>query len=387
MERLAMLFREAVALLRDTGNDALVLTAPNTSGAVLVAPGLVGRVLCSTFDCGSGGTNGWINEVAIRRGKVDPVFNNFGGEERIWFAPEGGPFGLMFGRKESVFENYCVQPGMSALDYEVAESRPTSVLLRADLTLENGVGTRFDLHVDRRISLMGSCPYTLGIPGRTEVVAFQTENTVTNTGAGWARTGGTLAIWCLGQFLEHRRLSIIVPAHPATDSESSPATVDEYFKDFCIGGVFPSVRRVDWGEFVLLRADGKVRGKVGIKRDRATGRLGSYNPDDTHLIIVDHDFYPELEYTSGYWRQYENPFDGDALSVYIDGPEWSGGPEGVSYELETMSPALFLRSGDAFTYRNRTFHIRGDGESVGQVCRRSLGPTLDQLEEFVRSSD
>jgi hypothetical protein len=382
-----MLFSEAHELLKDTGNRAVVLSARSDSGAVLVSPDLVGRVLCSTFNCPTGTANGWINEAAIRQGKTDPVFNNFGGEERIWFAPEGGPFGLMFGGKESKFENYFVQPGMSTLEYKVAQKSPSSVLLEADLTLENTVGTRFDMHVDRRVSVIESCPYAVGVPGRIEAVAFQTENTVTNTGVGWGRTGGTVAIWCLGQFLEHPRLSIIVPVCSVANAKSSPATVDEYFKDFCIGGVFPPARRVDYGQFVILKADGAVRGKIGVKRDRAMGRLGSYNPDSVHLIIVDHDSYSELEYATGYWRQYASAFDGDALSVYIDGPERAGGSEGVSYELETMSPALFLHANQSFSYRNRTFHLRGDRESVGLVCRRFLGPTLDQLEEFALSTD
>lgn len=382
-----MLFSTALELLKDTGNGAFVLSARRASGAVLVAPNLVGRVLCSTFNRASGTANGWINEAAIHRGKTAPVFNNFGGEERIWFAPEGGPFGLMFGRKESQFENYCVQPGMSTAQYKVAEESPSSVLLEADLTLENAVGTRFDMHVERRISVIESCPYAMGVRGRMEMVGFQTENTVINMGGPWERTSGAVAVWCLGQFLEHPHLSIVVPVCPVADSESSPATVDEYFKDFCIGGVFPSARRVDYGDFVVLKADGRVRGKVGIKRGRATGRLGSYDPDDAHLIIVDHDFYPELEYATGYWRPYENAFDGDALSAYIDGPERPGGSEGVSFELETMSPALFLQPNQSFTYRNRTFHLRGDRGSVDRVCRRSLGPTLDQLEEFARTTD
>jgi hypothetical protein len=382
-----MLFGAALELLRDTGNGAIVLSARRGSGALLVAPDLVGRVLCSTFDRSSGTANGWVNEAAIRHGKTDPVFNNFGGEERIWFAPEGGPFGLMFGRKEWNFENYCVQPAMSVAQYMVVEEGPSSVLLEANLTLENAAGARFEMHVERRVRVMESCPYTLGVRGPMEIVGFQTENTITNTGEEWERTGGTVAIWCLGQFLEHPRLSIIVPVRPGADSESSPSTVDEYFKDFCIGGVLPSTRRADFGEFVLLKADGKVRGKVGIKRDRARGRLGSYDPDGAHLIIVDHDFYPELEYVTGYWRQYENAFDGDALSVYIDGPERPGGSAGLSYELEAMSPALFQQPTQAITYRNRTFHIRGGRGSLDQVCRRSLGPTLGQLEEFARSTD
>lgn len=382
-----MLFREAVELLKDTGSRAIVLAARRAPGGVLVAPDLVGQVLRSTFNCASGNVNGWINEAAIRPGKIDPVFNNFGGEERIWFAPEGGPFGLMLGRKESKFENYCVPPGMSTLEYKVVESGPTMVLLEADLTLENSVGTRFDLHVERRISLFQSTPYALGISRGIDVVGFQTENTVTKTGVGWTRNGGTVAIWCLGQLLEHPRLSIIVPVHRAENSGSPRTTVDEYFKDLCIGGVFPLARRVDHGEFVLLKADGRVRGKVGVKRDRAKGRLGSCSPDDLHLIIVDHDFYPELEYVTGYWRRYENAFDGDALSVYIDGPERTEGPCGVSYELESMSPALFLLPNQSFAYCNRTFHLRGDPGAVDLVCRRFLGPTLDQLKEFGQGTD
>ncbi len=383
-----MLFSEAQELLNDTGNRAIVLSGRGTPGAVLIAPSLVGRVLCSTFNCAKGTANGWINELAIRRGKTDPVFNNFGGEERIWFAPEGGPFGLMFGRKESKFANYCVQPGMSTVEYQVSDECSVSVLLEADFALQSAVGTVFNIHVQRRISAFESCPYAMEIGGRMEIVGFQTENTVTNTGAEWERSGGTVALWCLGQFLEHPHLCVIVPVYSVADPEASPATVDDYFKDFCIGGNFPSNRRVDYGKFVLLNADGAVRGKVGIKRDRATGRLGSYNPDDRHLIIVDHDFYPGLDYAAGYWRQYDDPFDGDALSVYIDGPEQVGGSLGVSYELETMSPALFLGPNQSFIYRNRTFHLRSDDASVvEQVCRQSLGVPLDQLEEFARCAN
>ena len=99
------------------------------------------------------------------------------------------------------------------------------------------------------------------------------------------------------------------------ECQSSPPTVDEYFKDFCIDGKFPSNRRANFDSFVLLKADGAVRGKVGIKRERATGRLGSFDLDANRLTIVDHDFYPELVYPTGYWCNYENALDGDALSV------------------------------------------------------------------------
>ena len=162
--------------------------------------------------------------------------------------------------------------------------------------------------------------------------------------------------------------------------------MDDYFKDFCIDGKFPSNRRANFDSFVLLKADGAVRGKVGIKRERATGRLGSFDPDANCLTIVDHDFYPELVYPTGYWCNYENAFDGDALSVYIDGPEHAGGTMGLSYELETLSPALFLRPLEEFTYRNRTFHLRGNPQDLDVICQRFLGPRLTQIASFESAS-
>lgn len=382
-----MRFTEVVQLLKDTGNQVVVLKARKSPSAVVVAPGLVGRAMCSSFDQNLGLANAWINEGAVRKGKVDPVFNNFGGEERFWFAPEGGPFGLMFGKEESRFENYSVQQGMSTLEYKVVTQDDQSVLMVAELSLENASGTRFDLRVERRISLLESCPYVHDVPGAVEIAAFQSENCVTNLGdRRWTRDRGTVAMWCLGQFLEHPRQSIIIPVRPGWDARHSPPTVDEYFKDFCLGGSFPPNRRVNFDDFVLLKADGKVRGKVGVKKQRALGKLGSYDPDTSHLVIVDHDFYPESDYPTGYWRNYDDAFSGDALSVYIDGPERSGGAQGLSYELETMSPALFLRPGESFNCRNRTFNVRGEPSDIGLICHRYLKARLDQVEEFERNA-
>ena len=377
---------EVIELLEDTGNQTILLEAGKGSGAVIVAPGLVGRVMCSTFDRKQGLANAWVNDVAIRKGRTDPVFNNFGGEERIWFAPEGGQFGLMFGRKESRFDNYCVQPAMSSIEYQVTGRDASSVRMEANLSLENNSATQFRIHVDRRVSLLDSCPYCLEVPGTVECVGFQSENILRNVGSEvWTRTTGTVNVWCLGQFLEHPHLSVVIPVRSGIDPQLHPPTVDEYFKDFCLGGIFPPERRVNLENSVLLKVDGEVRGKVGVKKERAMGRLGSYDAESGHLVIVDHDFYPELDYPSGYWRQYDNAFDGDALSVYIDGPERVGGAKGQSYELETMSPGLFLRPGDSFSYRNRTFHIRGDREDINLISRRFLKADLKQIEAFTSS--
>jgi hypothetical protein len=184
-------------------------------------------------------------------------------------------------------------------------------------------------------------------------------------------------MWCLGQFPEHPGQSVVIPVRAGTVGFSGPLTVDEYFKDFCLGDSFSRECRLDFDGWVLLKASGRVRGKVGVKKERATGRLGSYDPINNHLIIVDHDFYPEMDYVTGYWRSCADAFDGDAASVYVDGPQEVGGPGGLSYELETMSPALFLKPGQSFSYRNRTFHLRGPRSAIRAVCKQFLNAEID----------
>jgi Family of unknown function (DUF6786) len=371
-------FLDAVELLKSTGNRAVQLQRSGKDAAVLVSPDLVGRVMCSTFSSKTGEANAWINREAILKGKVDPVFNNFGGEERFWFGPEGGRFGLMFGGNESCFANYHVQEGMTSLGYNVMTQDDRSVTITADMSLQNTVGTKFSLRVERRISLLESCPYASEIWDPVDFVGFQSDNVVTNIGPSpWVRETGTIAMWCLGQFLEHPRLAVVIPVRDGTNGSAGPATVDEYFKDFCIGDAFQRECRMNYDGWVRLKADGKIRGKVGAKKERVTGRLGSYNPNSDHLIIVDHDFYPELDYATGYWRPYTDAFDGDAVSVYVDGPQEVGGSEGLSYELETMSPALFLRPGQSFSYRNRTFHLRARRQTIHAVCKRFLNAEID----------
>ena len=115
-----MKFREALELLRDTGNDPILLRGHQPGKEVLCAPSLVGRVLSSTFEASSGESLGWIGVEAIQSGPADPVFNNFGGEDRLWFGPEGSQFGLHFSSKEQTFSHYRVQYGMSSQPYDIA---------------------------------------------------------------------------------------------------------------------------------------------------------------------------------------------------------------------------------------------------------------------------
>jgi len=76
---------------------------------VLLVPDYQGRVMTSTANGNEGTSFGWINHKLIESGKISEQFNPFGGEERLWLGPEGGPFSIYFEKGEAqVFANWVV---------------------------------------------------------------------------------------------------------------------------------------------------------------------------------------------------------------------------------------------------------------------------------------
>jgi len=52
--------------------------------------------MTSSCDGLQGLSFGFINKDFIDAGQPNPHFNNYGGEDRFWLSPEGGPFSLWF---------------------------------------------------------------------------------------------------------------------------------------------------------------------------------------------------------------------------------------------------------------------------------------------------
>ena len=63
---------------------------------VAICPEYQGRVMTSTCGDLEGRSLGWVNKSFIEKGEKDPHFNNYGGEDRLWLGPEGGPYSLWF---------------------------------------------------------------------------------------------------------------------------------------------------------------------------------------------------------------------------------------------------------------------------------------------------
>jgi hypothetical protein len=86
-------------------------------------------------------------------------------------------------------------------------------------------------------------------------------------------------------------------------------------------------------------------------------------------------------YVNSAWKIQDNPYSGDALNSYNDGPLEDGSQMGPFYELETSSPAAALKPGDSITHSQITVHITGDKKLLDKVSIKVLGVSLEEIEK------
>ena len=116
---------------------------------------------------------------------------------------------------------------------------------------------------------------------------------------------------------------------------------------------------------------------------------GSYDPDARTLTLVRYTLpRGPAQYVSSTWRLQKDPYAGDVVNSYNDGPVAPGAePLGPFYELESSSPALALRPHAAYTHVQRTLHFTGERAGLQRLALATLGVSLDAIEGAFVSPD
>ncbi len=348
---------------------------------VAVAPQFQGRVMTSSLGGGEQ-SFGWINRRFISAARTDPVFNNYGGEDRFWLGPEAGQFGLWFAKDQPFDMAHWKTPtGFGVGAFSVTSKGKTSVAMEREFEVANYSGTTFRCGLKRVVSLIprDRAAKSLGVAldGPIGMVGFETSNTLANIGAGdWTRDGGLVCIWILGMFKPLPRGRVIVPFRPGSEKTFGPRATTDYF------GPIPPDRCLIGDDHLLLTCDGKRRGKIGISPARARDVLGSFDADSSILTVVQFNLPADAArrpWVNSLWKIQDAPFAGDVVNSYNDGEEKPGaGQLGPFYELETSSPAAELAGGGKITHVHRTFHFAGPRDAIGQLAKKILGvdPTI-----------
>lgn len=374
-------FIDDVAFL-NRHTDVVILTPERTSSArIAVCPKLQGRVMTSTAASSGGLSFGWINRDLIASGETRKHINAYGGEDRFWLGPEGGQFSIFFAKGDPQDLSRWQTPAVIDTEpFDVARSEVDNILLRKKMRLVNASGTPFELEVQREIRMLHDKDpgRILGIQPDEGMrwVGYQTRNKVTNTSdREWKRETGLLSVWILGMFNPSPRTTVVVPFKQGPEEKLGPIVNDAYF-----GKVSSDRLKIEPG-VLFFKGDGQKRSKIGVSPRRSLGVLGSYDADNQVLTIV-HFNQPKgaVDYVNSMWEIQKEPFAGDAVNSYNDGPASAGAaPLGPFYELESSSPALALKGGLSFTHSHSTFHFQGSVEDLDKIARRLLGTGIAQI--------
>lgn len=371
-------FGHDLEFLKEYHKDLVILGDENAQ--VVIAPAYQGRVMTSTAEGHKGASFGWINHKLIASKQPSEHMNAVGGEERFWLGPEGGQFSIYFKKGvEFKFENWYVPKEIDTEPFELVSSTKNEAVFKKKMHLENYSGNGFDLTVDRTIRFLDGHAINkalgLTIPAGIKTVGFESDNKITNDGKiPWDKNTGMLSIWILSMLNASDQTTVAIPYKQGDSTHLGNIVTDDYF-----GRVPVDRLRVDSG-LILFKADANHRSKIGISPKRALPIAASYDAVNNVLTIAQFSLPQDSTgYVNSLWNIQDDPFSGDAVNSYNDGPIDST-QMGKFYEIESSSPAAALKPGHSMQHTHRTIHLKGTKEDLDKVARRILGVGVDAIK-------
>ena len=365
----------------------IILSDPGHRSLVAVSPQLQGRVFTSSADGWKGRSLGWVNRKFIDSRQVLEHYNPYGGEDRVWIAPEGGQFSIFFAPNVPFDLAHWYTPGpIDTQPFDIVDRSPTSVKFSKSFSLQNRYGTIFNVRVNRQVNLLSAAQIWGDLKVKpldhVKMVGFESMNTLTNTGhATWEKKSGLLSIWILGQFQASPNTTIVIPIHEGSVAEIGVPVTSDYL------GSIPSDRLITKADAIYMKADAEYRGKLGISPARGKGILGSYDAAHHVLTIVQHTLpKPGADFVNNTLKIQDEPFKGDMINAYNDGLAADGSSLGHFYEMESVSPTMELKPGQSIEHMQRTIHLEGDEKELNQIARAVLGVNIDEIRSALPSA-
>ena len=365
-----------LAYLSQKDDGLIVLSGAGGKAQIIVSAKYQGKVFTSTANGLSGASLGFVNYKAFDSDVIDEHINAYGGENRFWLGPEGGKYSVYFAPgDEQVFDNWHTPKPIDIEPWDVVSSDAKNVVMKKEMQVTNYLGKQLRLNVDRRISLMepADANRILGIASNPylNMVAYQTENAITNLNDfEWTEETGTICIWMLDMFNPAPDAVTVIPFNEGDEAELGKIVTSDYF------GEIPADRLRIQGNVIYLKTDGKFRSKLGLNGKRTKAIAGNYDPESKRLTISTFDVDKDAIYLSQEWNPDKDPLTGDALNAYNDGPLADGSIMGPFLELESVSPAAFLKPSQSLTHRHTVFHFTGEEKDLNPIAEKLLGVSL-----------
>ena len=365
--------------LSQKDDNLIVLTNEGGKSQIIVSGKYQAKVFTSTADGLEGTSTGFVNYKFFDAGQVDEHMNGFGGENRFWLGPEGGKYSVYFKKDaEQVFDNWHTPKPIDIETWDVSSKGNRNVSFKKEMEVINYLGNQLKLRVDRSITLLEKSEIAsnlhIELNPRVMTVGYTTDNSIVNLNDfEWTEETGTICIWMLDMFNPAPRAITFIPFVEGDEQSSGVIVTSDYF------GEIPADRLKIQDKMVFLKTDGTFRSKLGLNAKRTKAIAGNYDPDSKRLTITTFDVDKDAVYLSQEWNPAKDPLLGDAMNAYNDGPLDDGSIMGPFLELESVSPAAFLKPMQSLKHRHTVYHFIGEKADLNPVVEKLFGITLNEL--------
>jgi hypothetical protein len=366
--------------LKEKDAGLIVLKSNDGKCEVIVSPKYQAKVFTSTAAGAEGNSLGFVNHDVLNSNIVDEHMNGYGGENRFWLGPEGGQYSVYFEQgKEQVYDNWHTPKPIDIEPWTIVSASGTQAEMKKEMEVANYKGTLLKLNVDRKISLIDNSQIVklldISISNSVNTVAYTTDNRITNQNDfEWTEETGAICIWILDMFIPAPSALTFIPFNEGADEELGKVATTDYF------GEIPADRLTVNDGMVYLKTDGKFRSKLGMNGKRTRAIAGNYDPDSKRLTVTTYDVDPNAVYLNQEWNPERNPLAGDAMNAYNDGPLADGSIMGPFLEVESVSPAAFLKPNEQLSHRHTVFHFVGDENDLNPIAEKLFGKSLTAIK-------
>ncbi len=348
---------------------------------VAVSPKLQARVMTSTLSGDDGYSMGWINRNLIASGEKESHGNLYGGEDRFWIGPEGTDHSVFF-EKDALFvpDNWKIPQDISSKPWKVKSKNRHQASFEKEISLKNAKGENIKILASREITYItkenAKIILDTEIPETVKMVAFQSVNKITNKGEKpWGEKSGLINLAVVSTFHANKSTYAFLPFNQGSPKDIGSIITDMY-NESPIGD-----RLSVAGDFVRMRMDGSKLGEIFMNPKRTRNILGAYDSDQNLLTIIT--FVPPpapAKYIAPYWRRTNDMLDGDAVSIFNNGPaNHDTFYADKFFKTSTFSPALALEPQKSQLHIQRTFHFKGSEYELEKIAQKLLGVSMKQL--------
>lgn len=331
-----------------------------------------GRIFTSTANGQKGKSYGWFNQDLIDKNAHGTEMAHLGGESRLWFVPEWGPFSLCFeAGKEQIDANLQRPKDLHTKKFSKIESTGQSLTYGGNMQLINDHNYVFDIDVVRKITLLSKIEIEqnlqISLPSQLAHVGFSVENTIENSSDHqFKKETGLIGIWELGCMLTSPDNIVILPLRQPTDY------ITEYFAT--------STDHIKIkNQVAYYKANAQRLSKIGIAPEYCKNVMGSYSPSKKQLNIVTFTFDKAGIFVNSQPKN-TTPYQGDVINIFngivnkeLDLP---------FYEFESISNSKELKPQEKLRHTQTTYHFEGNMEALDKIAKTVLEVNLMEIPQF-----